>query len=144
MLTFIFRQLRVIIENFRELHRGGDFWENFHPDTCTWYHVHDELSKVEDEYKRKGSILRRALRGDGLTRNLTPMLEGIPENDGLGFLKGGLIILFNVCSTFCHIPCIAIYKCCSRRLSSGGHKPVLRSLLVLDKSPIFSEGLTRL
>lgn len=100
-----FSELRYIIENYRELNRGGDFWKSFHPDTCTWYHVHDELNKVEEEYKRKGRIFRRALREDGLTRNLTPLLEGIPENDGLGFLKGGLRIVFNVCSTFSCLSC---------------------------------------
>lgn len=105
-----FSELRYIIENYRELNRGVEFWESFHPDSCTWHHVHDELTKVEEEYKRKGRIFRRALRGDSLTRNLTPLLEGIPENDGLGFLKGGLMILFNVCSTSSCLSCTITHK----------------------------------
>lgn len=103
------RELRFIIEDYKTLHRGDGFWDNFHPDTCTWYHVHDEITKVEDEYRKKGvgNLLRRTFREDGLTRNLTPLLEGIPDSDGLGFLKGGLIILFNV--GFIHRPtCVSI------------------------------------
>ncbi|KAL2285882.1 hypothetical protein FJTKL_07581 [Diaporthe vaccinii] len=89
--------LQHIIENYKSLNGNNYFWANFDPDTCTWHQVHDELNKVEDEYQLKGkrNHIRRAFRGEGLTRNLTPLLEGIPENDGLGLLKGGLIILFN-------------------------------------------------
>lgn len=92
------RELQLIIDDYKNLNGDNGFWSNFDPDTCTWHQVQDELNKVEDEYRRKGkgNFIRRALRRQGLTRTLIPLLEGIPENDGLGFLKGGLIILFNV------------------------------------------------
>lgn len=100
MLRYL-RDLQIIIENYKSLNGNTCFWTNFEPDTCTWHQVQDELNKVEDEYRLKGkrNPIRRAFRGEGLTRNLTPLLEGIPENDGLGLLKGGLIILFNACTT---------------------------------------------
>lgn len=91
------RELQLIIDDYKNLNGDNGFWSNFDPDSCTWHQVQDELNKVEEEYRQKGkgSFLRRALRRQGLTRTLIPLLEGIPENDGLGFLKGGLIILFN-------------------------------------------------
>lgn len=91
------RELQLIIDGYKNLNGNSGFWSNFDPESCTWHQVQDELNKVEDEYRRKGkgNFLRRALRRQGLTRTLIPLLEGIPENDGLGFLKGGLIILFN-------------------------------------------------
>lgn len=98
-------KLRVMIENYQRLNQGDEFWDNYSPETCTWNHVYDELNKVEEEYRRKvtNNFVRRRFRDDGLARTLAPLLEGIPENDGLGFLKGGLIIVFNVRISCTHL-----------------------------------------
>lgn len=96
--------MQVIIKDYRRLNHGNDFWDNFDVDTCTWHQVQDVMNKAEDEYEGKGerNPLRRVFRNDGLARNLVPLLEGIPDSDGLGFLKGGFIILFNVRVAFSH------------------------------------------
>lgn len=139
------RQLQYIIENYKRLYPNNSFWANFDPDLCTWHQVQDEISKAEYEYQQKGkaNFVRRVFRKDGLTRTLSPLLEGIPENDGLGILKGALIILFNARSTLSYVVGISTNKQAIYRPSRAGHGPVKRSSNVSIKSRNFSEVHTR-
>lgn len=138
-LTYL-RELQTIIENYKDLNGHNCFWANFDPDTCTWNQVQDELNKVEDEYqlKAKRNPIRRAFRGEGLTRNLTPILEGIPENDGLGLLKGGLIILFNVGATPSYLVPTSTNKHCKSRPLRRGLELAKRYLIASVKFQIYS------
>lgn len=139
-LTYL-RELQHIIENYKSLNGNDYFWANFDPDTCTWHQVQNELNKVEDEYQLKGkrNHIRRAFRGEGLTRNLTPLLEGIPENDGLGLLKGGLIILFNAGTTLCYLVPSFTYKHPTSRPLKTGLGLAKRFLIAFVKFQIYLE-----
>ena len=35
-------------------------------------------------------------KGEAISRSLIPLLEAIPNDNGLGLLKGGLLVIFNV------------------------------------------------
>jgi hypothetical protein len=59
----------------------------------------DELKYARTLYEAKGdkSSMRRYLRRDtGLQRNVGPMLEAIPTENGVGLAKAGLQVLLNV------------------------------------------------
>lgn len=59
--------------------------------------MYDAIEAAERAYREKGAKnpLRRTFRhGNAITRNVKPMLDGIPDSDGLGLIKGGLTILF--------------------------------------------------
>lgn len=90
-----------MIEDYKRRNQGDIFWSKFTPESCTWQQVHDELERSETEYRHKGVVnrLRRAVRSGGLP-GLAPLVEAIPEDDGLGLLKAGIIILVNVCPIF--------------------------------------------
>lgn len=65
----------------------------------SWEHVFDELTLARSTYEQKGtsSPVRRGFRnGAAIYRNLRPMLEAIPQDDGLGLIKGGLLLVLNV------------------------------------------------
>ena len=92
------RQIQCLIKEHQSSNKGNKFWDDFDPETCTWQQVSEAAVYAEAEYEGKasGNHIRRVFRGESLARNITPLLESLPENDGLGFLKGGLIIVFNV------------------------------------------------
>lgn len=90
-------ELRTAIQRYRDT--AGGRWADFDPDSCSWSHVFQELNEAKSVYEELGakSRIRRAFRhGSGISRNITPLLDGIPQEDGLGLIKGGLKILFNV------------------------------------------------
>lgn len=61
--------------------------------------VFNELYEAKKLYKEMGdkSRVRSLLRhGSGISRNIQPLTEGIPQDDGLGLLKGALKIIFSV------------------------------------------------
>ncbi|ROW10566.1 hypothetical protein VMCG_01916 [Cytospora schulzeri] len=95
--TILDIKVQCLIKEHQRLNQGNKFWDEFDPETCTWQEVFDAVEGAEAEYEGKASrvSIRRVFRSEALVRNATPLLEGIPERDGLGFLKGGLIILFN-------------------------------------------------
>jgi hypothetical protein len=77
----------------------SDFWQTFDAETCSWDQVFEELKNAEEVYKGKGKInpIRRVFRhGAGFSRTLRPLIDGIPQDNGLGLLRGGLQIIFNV------------------------------------------------
>lgn len=95
--------LRAAIERYKTEYPDNDFWREFDAGTCSWQGVLGELDEAKQIYMEKGTRnpLRRGLRhGSGVARNLKPLLEGIPQDDGLGLIKGGFIIIFNVSRLF--------------------------------------------
>lgn len=90
--------MQFLIREHQSQNRGNRFWDEFNPETCTWQQVVDAAKEAETEYEGKAPkiSIRRVFRSEALVRNLAPFLEGIPDNDGLGFLKGGLTLLFQV------------------------------------------------
>ncbi|KAG8161663.1 hypothetical protein KVR01_008650 [Diaporthe batatas] len=123
------RELQHIIEKYKEFYRNDKFFADLDPELCTWDQVQDQLDKAEYEYQQKGktNIVRRAFRKDRLTRTLSPLLEGIPENDGLGILKGALIILFNAVKSRARA-CDKIFECFHQvpNLLRGVHEALKR------------------
>ncbi|RSL58864.1 hypothetical protein CEP54_007595 [Fusarium duplospermum] len=92
------RDLRAAIERYLETEPASDFWGNVNPDSCSWDQVFAELEDTKKVYwsKADGNPIRRCFRhGQGFSRNVMPLLESIPQDDGLGLLKGGLQVLFN-------------------------------------------------
>ncbi|WAO92213.1 Hypothetical protein NCS54_00970900 [Fusarium falciforme] len=90
--------LRAAIQRYLEADPVGDFWDTFNPDSCSWDQVFAELEDTKKVYwsKGDGNPIRRCFRhGQGFSRNMIPLLESIPQDDGLGLLKGGLQIIFN-------------------------------------------------
>lgn len=96
------RSLRAAIQRYKETQPKNDFWENFNPDSCSWDQVVAELDETTSFYRTKaeGNAIRRSFRGPGVSRNMGPLLESIPQDNGLGVLKGGLLIIFNVRAKF--------------------------------------------
>ncbi|KAJ3460142.1 hypothetical protein MRS44_011009 [Fusarium solani] len=96
------QSLRAAIQRYKETQPKNDFWENFDPDSCSWDQVVAELDETTSFYRTKaeGNAIRRSFRGPGVSRNMGPLLESIPQDNGLGVLKGGLLIIFNVRAKF--------------------------------------------
>lgn len=68
-------------------------------DTQTWEDVIRQLDDAETMYQAKGesSMIRRGMRhGQTISRTMLPLLEAIPNEKGLGLIKGGLLVIFNV------------------------------------------------
>jgi hypothetical protein len=108
--------LRAAIERYKAENPDTAFWRDFSAARCSWESVLGELDEAKQIYMEKGTRipLRRGLRhGSGIARNLKPLLEGIPQDDGLGFIKGGFIIIFNV-STIRFL----------NELQAGKHQPI--------------------
>ncbi|KAH6842762.1 hypothetical protein B0I37DRAFT_448174 [Chaetomium sp. MPI-CAGE-AT-0009] len=63
------------------------------PESCTWANVLDEMDKAKKEWDSKSKF--RARHGGGIERNILPLLEAIPTDNGLGLLKGGLTVVFH-------------------------------------------------
>lgn len=75
---------------------------DFDLERCTWENLFEQLENARTAYKVKaeGNPFRRAFRhGEALSRNFGPLLEAIPNDDGMGVLRGALALLFNVHST---------------------------------------------
>lgn len=91
-------QIQCLITEHQILNKGNKFWDEFDPQSCTWQDVFNAVEEAVAEYEgiAARSPIRRVFRSEAWIKNVPPLLENIPENDGLGFLKGGLIILFNV------------------------------------------------
>lgn len=104
ILTLCFSELRAIIQEYKHYHQDSgsgqsNLWAGFDPEACTWQEVLNEMENAEAEYRQKGqkNLLRRVLRhGEAVGRNFAPFLDGLPDEKGLGLLKGGLVVLFNV------------------------------------------------
>ncbi|KAI8664529.1 hypothetical protein NCS55_00962000 [Fusarium keratoplasticum] len=96
------QSLRAAIQRYKETQPKNDFWENFNPDSCSWDQVVAELDETTRFHRTKadGNAIRRSFRGLGVSRNMGPLLESIPQDNGLGVLKGGLLIIFNVRAKF--------------------------------------------
>ncbi|KAI1347022.1 hypothetical protein F5Y01DRAFT_330212 [Xylaria sp. FL0043] len=70
----------------------------FNSKSSTWQGVLEQLDNATAIYQGKvrGNPARATIRkGEAIARNLVPMLEAIPNDNGLGLLKGGLLVLFN-------------------------------------------------
>ncbi|KAF4455373.1 hypothetical protein FALBO_15630 [Fusarium albosuccineum] len=94
--------LRAAIQRYLDAQPANEFWQNFNPKSCSWNQVIQELDNAEEQYAAQGrnNPIRKALRqGSGISRNLKPLLEGVPQENGLGLLKGGLQIIFNAVKT---------------------------------------------
>lgn len=76
------------------------FSSNFDPGRATWEDVFEQLQNVENSYEDKGnrSAARRLFRhGTAISQTALPLLEAVPEDHGLGLLKGALIVVLKVC-----------------------------------------------
>ncbi|KAJ3542045.1 hypothetical protein NM208_g4313 [Fusarium decemcellulare] len=94
--------LKAAIQRYLDAQPANEFWQNFNPESCSWNQVIQELDNAEEQYAAEGrnNPIRKALRqGSGISRNLKPLLEGVPQENGLGLLKGGLQIIFNAVKT---------------------------------------------
>ncbi|KAF4978171.1 hypothetical protein FZEAL_5416 [Fusarium zealandicum] len=90
--------LRAAIERYLAEQPMQESWLNCKPDSCSWKQVIEEIQSTKDFYQSRGdkNPIRRCFRkGPGIARNFIPLLESIPQEDGLGLLKGGLLIIFN-------------------------------------------------
>ncbi|KAK5634358.1 hypothetical protein RRF57_010072 [Xylaria bambusicola] len=70
----------------------------FNSKWSTWQGVLEQLDNAATIYyeKARGNPARATIRkGETLSRNLIPLLESIPNDNGLGLLKGGLLVIFN-------------------------------------------------
>ncbi|KAI0427797.1 hypothetical protein F5Y09DRAFT_344293 [Xylaria sp. FL1042] len=70
----------------------------FDSKSSTWQGVLEQLDNATTIYQEKarGNPARATIRkGEAIARNLIPMLESIPNDNGLGLLKGGLLVVFN-------------------------------------------------
>lgn len=69
------------------------------------------IKDAEDQYleKGKGSWIRRKMRrGEDVAAILQSLTEMIPEEKGLGVLRGGLSLLFTVSRQPCRKVCITV------------------------------------
>lgn len=99
-LTCSCSALQHAIEKYAAQNPDDNFWKKCDPKSCCWNNVIEELEDAHRVYQEKGdrNFARRTFRqGSGVARNLIPMLESIPQDDGLGVLKGGFLVIFNVC-----------------------------------------------
>ncbi|KAM0473505.1 hypothetical protein ACHAP7_008171 [Fusarium lateritium] len=90
--------LRAALQRYLDDDPKADFWQTFDAETCSWDQVFEELNNAEEVYKGKGKMnpIRRVFRhGAGFSRTLRPLVDGIPQDNGLGLLRGGLQVIFN-------------------------------------------------
>lgn len=96
--------LRDAIQRYLEGDSAEDtFLATVDVDEFSWSNVFEELSHAKSAYDEKATKnpIRRCFRhGSGMHRNLKPLAEAIPQENGLGLIKGGLQIVLNV-STGC-------------------------------------------
>lgn len=91
--------LKTAIDKYLAEEPTSKFWQNFKPSLCSWHEVLREIERARLLYIEKGrnNPVRRYFRhGSGISRNLIPLLDGIPQDDGLGLLKGAFKIIFTV------------------------------------------------
>ena len=77
----------------------------------SWSNVLEELNHAKSAYEDKATKnpIRRCFRhGSGMHRNLKPLTEAIPQENGIGLIKGGLQIVLNVSIPTC---CTVAFKC---------------------------------
>lgn len=91
--------LGAALAEYINQHNSDTFWQTFNMEKVTWEDVSEELEKVEAIYQDKGAgnPIRRAFRGStAYTNTATHFLEAIPNDDGLGLLKGALLVVLKV------------------------------------------------
>lgn len=91
--------LRAALSEYIRHHDKDVSWAKFDIETVTWEDVADELEKVEAIYQDKetGNPVRRAFRRSAAyTTTAAPLLEAIPNDDGLGILKGAVLVVLKV------------------------------------------------
>lgn len=94
-----FRALSAAIDEYVAAQPGDEFWKSFDARDCSWEDVYQELESARATYDEKGqnNVIRGVFRhGGGFTRNLTPMLDGLPQDNGIGLIRGALKVVFNV------------------------------------------------
>ncbi|KAF4959593.1 hypothetical protein FSARC_10679 [Fusarium sarcochroum] len=93
-------ELREAIKRYQAVQAaesGDNFWSSCDLEKCSWSQVFDELEEAKTSYwkRARNNPVRSFLRkGGGITRNLKPLLEGIPQDDGMGLIKGAFVIIF--------------------------------------------------
>lgn len=75
-------------------------WSTFDPERASWDDVFDEVKRVEAVYRDKAAsnTVRRLFRrqAPALVPNVIPLLEALPDDYGLGLLKGSLMVVLKV------------------------------------------------
>ncbi|KAH8756369.1 hypothetical protein F5883DRAFT_429860 [Diaporthe sp. PMI_573] len=105
--------LRAALAEYIHQHDTDTFWETFNMATVTWEEVTGELEKVEAIYQDKGTgnPIRRAFRRSAAyTNTATDLLEAIPNDDGLGLLKGALLVVLKATERRSQV-CERIFRC---------------------------------
>jgi hypothetical protein len=72
---------------------------NFDMTECSWENVFNEVRHAKTAYEQKAdrNPIRRCFRhGHGFQRNLKPLAEVIPGENGVGLIKGAMQIVLNV------------------------------------------------
>lgn len=91
--------LRAALSEYIRHHDKDVSWAKFNIERVTWEDVADELEKVEAIYQDKeiGNPIRKAFRRSAAyTTTAAPLLEAIPNDDGLGILKGAVLVVLKV------------------------------------------------
>lgn len=92
-------EMKAALAEYTRHEDKDKFWTKFDIDKVTWKDVADELQKVEAIYQDQGvgNPLRRAFRrGAAYSNTAASLLEAIPNDDGLGLLKGALLVVLKV------------------------------------------------
>lgn len=91
--------LKAALVEYIRHHNEDAFWATFDMEKVTWEDVTDELEKIEAIYQDKGlgnPIRRSFRRGAAYTNTAAHLLAAIPNDDGLGLLKGALLVVLKV------------------------------------------------
>lgn len=91
--------LRAALSEYIRHHNKDVSWATFNMETVSWDDVAAELEKVEAIYQGKEikNPIRRAFRHNAAyTTTAAHLLEAIPNDDGLGILKGALLVMLKV------------------------------------------------
>ncbi|KAI6779287.1 uncharacterized protein J7T54_001017 [Emericellopsis cladophorae] len=92
--------LKEAIEQYLHLEQPGQssFFVDFNLDECSWEQVFDEVWHAKEVYEKKATRnpFRRCLRhGHGFQRNVKPLTEAVPGENGMGLIKGAMQIVLN-------------------------------------------------
>lgn len=96
------RELRRIVDEYKHKNPADTLWDNFTNENCSWQLVSHHLQETECEYQKVHGI-RKASRAVGSTTFIGTLAEAIPEDDGLGLLKAGILIILKVCLAGVHL-----------------------------------------
>ena len=99
MWSVAIRELQATIDTYLHTTSLPQLKHASNQTSVSWQEVFKELEDAKTLYQEKGdrNSLRRSMRNGGLiNQTAIPLLEGIPQDDGLGLIKGGLLIIFNV------------------------------------------------